>query len=115
MGLGGLALSPELSVGGEGAWTGLVASVGGGAFAVCVRSPMGRSVVPGINRRGQRRRGGLDVPPPPGIVLSGGGQTLEKLSCFTYIAAGEHYYRLPQGSLSDERLDALPRNVVPII
>ena len=73
-GIGGLASSPELSVGGDGAWTGPVASVGGGAFAVCVRFPMGRSVVPRINRRGQRRRGGLDVPPPPGIVLSGGDE-----------------------------------------
>ena len=72
VGLGGIVSSPELSVGGEGAWAGLVASVGGGAFAVYVRSPMGRSVVPGINRRVQRRRGGLDVPPPPGIILSGG-------------------------------------------
>ena len=35
--LEGLALSPELSVGGEGAcWTGLVVSVGGGEAAVCV-------------------------------------------------------------------------------
>ena len=45
--------------------------MGGGAVAVCVRSPRGCSVVPGINRRGQRRRSGLDIPPPPGIVLSG--------------------------------------------
>ena len=35
--LGGLASSPELSVGGEGVcWTGLVASVGGGVVAICV-------------------------------------------------------------------------------
>ena len=35
--LGGLALAPELSVGGEGlCWTGLVASVGVGGGAVCV-------------------------------------------------------------------------------
>ena len=37
MGLGGLASSPELSVGGKGAWwTGMVASVGGGVGAGCV-------------------------------------------------------------------------------
>ena len=35
--LGGLALSPELSLRSEGAcWTGLIASVGGGVVAVCV-------------------------------------------------------------------------------
>ena len=35
--LEGLASSPELSVGGEGAcWMGMVASVGGGGGAVCV-------------------------------------------------------------------------------
>ena len=37
VGLEGLALSPEVSVEGKGAWwTGLVASVGGGGGAVCV-------------------------------------------------------------------------------
>ena len=37
MRIGGPASSPELSVGGKGAWwTGLVASVGGGVVSVCV-------------------------------------------------------------------------------
>ena len=54
VGLGGLASSPELSVGGEGVWwMGLVASVGGSRGAVCVSlsdgdapsSPMVNSVI----------------------------------------------------------------------
>ena len=51
VGLGGLTSSPELSVGGEGAWTGPVASVGSGAFAVCVRSPMGHPLSPELTVR----------------------------------------------------------------
>ena len=54
--------TPELSVGGEGACrTGLVASVVGDGFAVCRSHAKGLiSVVPGINRQGRRRRGGLE-------------------------------------------------------
>ena len=71
--VGGLASSPELSVGGEGAWwTGLVASVGGGVVAVYVSlsdgdAPSSPELTVGSNGDA------VDwMPPPPGIVLRKG-------------------------------------------
>ena len=86
VGLGGLASSPELSVGGEGMWrTGLVASMGRGVVAVCVslsegNAPLSPELTVGANG---------DVVDwtllPPLEYSSGGGRTLGSPSVALYL------------------------------
>ena len=73
----GLALAPELSVGGEGAcWTGLVASVGGGGGAVCVLLSEGdASSSPELTVGADGDAVDWYAPYPPVIVFQGGNET----------------------------------------
>ena len=81
VGLGGLALYPELSVRGKGAWwTGLVASVGGGGGAVCVSISDGDAPSsPELTVGADRDAVDWYAPPPPGIILRGGANVSSPL------------------------------------
>ena len=70
----GLVSSPELSVGGEGAWwTGLVASVGGGGGTVCVLLSDGDALSsPELTAGANGDAVDWYAHPPPGIVLQRG-------------------------------------------
>ena len=60
-----IALSPELSVGGEGAcWTGLVASVGGGVVVFCVLFSEGTLLSPELTVGDNGDTVDWTLPPP---------------------------------------------------